>query len=321
MKVNTVEYLRAEQKLNATVLRGETTLLPLEIFNVRIVEQAKERVSQTYTPYMHQHTYFEMHVPIVGTQTYQLRDETISVKSNELVVFSPNTLHSIPYSSDDLQKFSLSYTLLEKIDESDFSWVGKELANRSYFMTRADPWYATVFRRIFREADMAQPGWTTLVINMVSQIIIDIARENLPAEKKLNSAQGLQRKRIESIERFIMDNISASITNQMVAEHMFLSIRQLDRVTLAERGVTLKSLIDAIKMREARRLLGKTNMEQKEISTTLGFSDVSSFNRYFRRFENLSPGAYRSKVKMEVQDNYPPEENKHRDGGANDREP
>lgn len=69
MKENLSNLFRAEQKLNATVLRGENTMLSLEGFNFRFVEQRKESVSSTYTPYQHQHTHFEMHMPVTGMQS------------------------------------------------------------------------------------------------------------------------------------------------------------------------------------------------------------------------------------------------------------
>lgn len=300
------DYLHGGQKLNSTILRSENSMLPIEIYSIRYVEQSTESSSKTFTPYMHQHTYFEMHVPIVGTQIYRLDDdEKVSVEPNEVVLFSPNTLHTIPYSSEDLRKLSMSFTLLEGAEEGSFAWVGRELHSMSLFKTQADEWYVTLLRRVFKEARRAQLGWTTLVVNLISQLVIDIARENLPKRKPEGVIQSLQRKRIESIERFIMDNISAPINNQMVAQHMYLSIRQLDRVTLSERGLTLKALIDEIKMREARRLLHETRMGQKEISSVLGFSEVSSFNRFFHRFENASPGAYRKQRAAESEnENY-----------------
>lgn len=293
MKEDFNDYVHGGQKLDSTILRSEDAILPIEIFLIKYVEQSAERVRQTYTPYMHQHTYFEMHIPIVGTQVYSLDGEEISVHPNEAVLFSPNTLHAIPYSSQDLRKISLGYMLLDGVEQGSLAWVRDVLYSKPFFKTQPDEWYITLLRRVFKEGSRALPGWIEAVVNLVSYLVIDIARENLPAEKSAGINQGLQRKRIESIERFIMDNISAPINNQMVAQHMYLSIRQLDRVTLSERGMTLKNLIDEIKMREARRMLLETEMGQKEIASTLGFSEASSFNRFFHRFVNTSPGRYR----------------------------
>jgi AraC family transcriptional activator of pobA len=48
---------------------------------------------------------------------------------------------------------------------------------------------------------------------------------------------------------------------------------------------------------EARRLLFHTDNSLKEIAFDLGFSDASYFNRFFKRETDLTPAAYRSKIR------------------------
>ena len=48
---------------------------------------------------------------------------------------------------------------------------------------------------------------------------------------------------------------------------------------------------------EAKRLLFHTNTPLKEIAYELGFSDASYFNRFFKRETDLTPAAYRSKIR------------------------
>lgn len=300
------DFLKSNQRLNATVLRSDCSPLPIEILSIRYVEQAIERVNQTYTPYMHQHTYFELHLPLVGTQTYLLRDAEVTVKPHEVVIFSPNTLHAIPYSSDDLCKLSVGYMLLDGAECGALSWVVRAFAGQRYFKTRADKRYTRLLLEIFQEGSQGLPGWPAVVMCLMTQLVVAIAREIVPGDLTEPAERDSLRKRVESIERFIQDNISAPITNRMVAQHMFLSIRQLDRAVMAERGMTLKHLIDSMRMDEARRLLTETDMELKEISVALGFSEISSFNRYFRRFEPVSPGAYRKQRREAKEGRWPP---------------
>lgn len=291
------DFLKGNQRLNSTILRSEAQPLPIEILSIRYVEQATERTNQTYTPYMHQHTYYELHLPLVGTQVYWLRDGEVSVQPNEAVIFAPNALHAIPFSSDDLCKLSIGYVFLDGVENSSLAWVARAFERQSCFKTKSNACYTNLLLQIFQEGSQGLPGWIEMVMNLMIQLVVSIAREIVPCERPEPAEQDSLRKRMQSIERFIKDNISAPITNQMVAQHMFLSIRQLDRAVMAERGVTLKRLIDDTRMSEARRLLTETDMELKEISVALGFSEISSFNRYFRRFEPVSPGVYRKQFR------------------------
>jgi len=46
------------------------------------------------------------------------------------------------------------------------------------------------------------------------------------------------------------------------------------------------------KMLEARRLLTYTDMTVSEIGYELGFLDVQSFSRFFKKFQGVSPAEY-----------------------------
>ena len=46
------------------------------------------------------------------------------------------------------------------------------------------------------------------------------------------------------------------------------------------------------KMLEARRLLTYTNMTVSEVGYELGFLDVQSFSRFFKKFQGVSPAEY-----------------------------
>jgi AraC family transcriptional activator of pobA len=52
-------------------------------------------------------------------------------------------------------------------------------------------------------------------------------------------------------------------------------------------------LIQERKLLEARRLLRYTDYSIQEISIKIGFEDVQSFSRFFKRKEGCAPSAYR----------------------------
>jgi AraC-like DNA-binding protein len=51
----------------------------------------------------------------------------------------------------------------------------------------------------------------------------------------------------------------------------------------------------AVRIARARELLESGNTPQKEIAQSLGYEDVASFARVFRKATGLAPGAYRKK--------------------------
>lgn len=79
---------------------------------------------------------------------------------------------------------------------------------------------------------------------------------------------------------------------QSIAAALALSTRTLRR-KLAEEGTTLADLIQEMRCALAKQYLSEGKLSLGEIAFFLGFSDVSSFHRSFRRCTGLTPAAYR----------------------------
>jgi AraC family transcriptional regulator, transcriptional activator of pobA len=73
-----------------------------------------------------------------------------------------------------------------------------------------------------------------------------------------------------------------------------LSARHLSRICQSSIGQPASSMIDAVAMREACRMLVYTRMPISQIGYALGFDDPSYFSRTFRRVMGLSPAGYRA---------------------------
>lgn len=67
------------------------------------------------------------------------------------------------------------------------------------------------------------------------------------------------------------------------------------RRRLAEEGLGLRGLFDAVRFDVARELLQQTQLPLGEIAATLGFADASAFVRAFRGWAGCTPGAWRAR--------------------------
>jgi len=70
----------------------------------------------------------------------------------------------------------------------------------------------------------------------------------------------------------------------------------LSRVLRAATGQPASRLIEARRMREARRQLAYTNLQVASIAYALGYADPAHFSRVFSRVEGLSPRAFRERL-------------------------
>jgi AraC-like DNA-binding protein len=77
-----------------------------------------------------------------------------------------------------------------------------------------------------------------------------------------------------------------------IAAVMGVSVRTLQR-RLAEHGMDFSTIVERTRIEAAMALLDEPSRSIIEISFDLGYSDVSSFTRAFRRWTGVSPGRYR----------------------------
>ena len=81
-------------------------------------------------------------------------------------------------------------------------------------------------------------------------------------------------------------------TAEAVAAAMKMSARTLQR-RLEDEGVRFSALVDDVRERIARRLLRAPDLALGEIAARLGFADLATFSRAFKRWTGVPPGAFR----------------------------
>lgn len=82
-----------------------------------------------------------------------------------------------------------------------------------------------------------------------------------------------------------------------VAAALGMSVRTLSR-KLQEAGTSYRDLVDAVRREQAEELLRKDEIAIANIAELLGFSDLTSFERAFRRWFGHSPARHRAGGKL-----------------------
>ncbi len=78
-----------------------------------------------------------------------------------------------------------------------------------------------------------------------------------------------------------------------IARRVGMSARTLQR-RLAESGNSFKDLLDDVRSDLAREYLSRSSADLTEISFLLGYSELSAFDRAFRRWTGMAPRDYRN---------------------------
>jgi len=120
----------------------------------------------------------------------------------------------------------------------------------------------------------------------------ELARSN---DKILDTVvQGLRRDDLVSRVKMAMieELPSGTPSEDVIAKTVFMSARSLQR-KLAEERTSFTELLAAVRRELAEQYVGDPKIPVTEISYMLGFSDLSSFSRAFKRWTGRSPAACR----------------------------
>lgn len=92
--------------------------------------------------------------------------------------------------------------------------------------------------------------------------------------------------------------VRGQLSQRAVGKSLALSPRSLQR-KLRQHGVTYNALVQEAREAVAARMLLEPSRSICEIASALGYHDVSSFTRIFKRWTGISPSRYRDKQRTQ----------------------
>lgn len=93
-------------------------------------------------------------------------------------------------------------------------------------------------------------------------------------------------------ERFVLQNLQQELSPSDLAEHLNLSLRQLQRQLREEADMTPTDFIRKIKLEKAALWLVSSPKNVAEIAYELGFSDPAYFSRIFKKHFGQTPSEF-----------------------------
>ncbi len=99
---------------------------------------------------------------------------------------------------------------------------------------------------------------------------------------------------IERVKVAIIDQLpSGQINDSSVADSLYMSRRTFHR-KLQQKQTTFRSILNEVRKDLANQYIQDSRLSLNEISFLLGFSEISSFSRAFKRWTGSSPSTFRS---------------------------
>lgn len=104
-------------------------------------------------------------------------------------------------------------------------------------------------------------------------------------------------KEIIAVQSFLEENLQCKFTLKALAVKHNMTERTLIRRFKKACDVTPWQYLQSLRIEHARKLLETSNTPLESIVNAVGYEDLSSFTRLFKKYTGLSPSQYRGKFK------------------------
>ena len=163
---------------------------------------------------------------------------------------------------------------------------------------------ASLVKNILKEVTEKEYGYELSVRADICNLLLWITRywkknDMLPAMYQLeqNAVNVLKQ-----VFDFVKENYSNNITTYDAADYVNLSYSYFSRLFKQNMGIGFTDYLNSVRIREAERLLVKTEKSMTEIAMDTGFSTSSYFILKFRQKNNISPLSYRKRFGVKAKD-------------------
>ncbi len=217
---------------------------------------------------------YEIICPTVGTVLLTDGGKEIAVSPGELVILRPGILH---------------YGTRKSNEPISFYWLHfytdlKEIEGLPYLVS--DFGQTVLLRELMHISNLSD------VPDYLAQSIFRHLLALLLCHERLS---GGDNRLVREVTEWLRINASASLTVSACAQHFGYNPEYLSRLLRTHLGKGMKALIDQLVCERVKNLLSNTNLSLKEIAGSLGFTDPSALNRFFKHHEQIPPSEFRKK--------------------------
>jgi AraC-like DNA-binding protein len=233
---------------------------------------------------IHHHAEYEIHLVMKGLQTYSFYEKDILLTKNMFIIIPPRIKHRAIDMMIDTQKYV-------------FTFEANYVPGYSFFVGTIDETILQNLRFIIKEQRNALFYSNEIIGNRISETILLLLRTSGYKEAQCKQNIDEPDDRLILAKKYIDDNINHVISVADVASYCRLSPRHLTRIFIMSEGIPLSKYIQQIKMEAVKEDIRWGELSMKEISEKYSYNSEYYFNRAFKAYFGMPPGAYRQMLK------------------------
>lgn len=228
-----------------------------------------------------------------------------TVRKNDFIILLPGTITHVVDATSDILFYSVGFSK-EFLTNMDFikSTINIIPVMSEHPVLTMDPSLAALYREGYLLLDKAlsipkecithNKELIVAFLTIILQGTADLYAQHKEwfTTSQYNRTNELSRRFIQ----MVMENYKTQHTVSFYASSLNLSLPHFCTSIKKALGMTPLEFISSVITVDAKARLRATDMSVKEIAFTLGFSNLSFFNKFFRRHTGMSPQEFRKSL-------------------------
>ena len=258
----------------------------------------------------HYHDYYEIYYLLAGDRYYFVKDKTYHIKSGSFVLIKPYDIHSTSKANENgYERYLISFR--KKFLEDFLKGTDGEIllttfvngGNVATFTPEDRAVVESILSAMHTEYQRKQVGYLQFLKASLMQLLLLVARygaEGTGTKVGVTDYFNPTHKTVSTVAAYINNNYSEDITLTTISNQFFISPCYFSRIFKATTGFSFVEYLNGVRLKEARRLLAKTNMTVSDIGDQVGYKSNTHFGRAFKTAFGISPSLYRKKAQSEI---------------------
>lgn len=276
-------------------------LLPVFDWNICFFGAHYQQVDKNWKVPIEEHKAFECIYVIDGIEEIIMEKDTIYLKKGDILIIPPGRKHTIKC-IDNMEYFCFHFDIDDPVLELIL------IQSDTYYQNKTKP-NIEIKKYLQNLISLINVEQDSFCIKMEIQMILsnflmymyDLSKRTY---KNSNINQSYYAKVIaEHLKKGLNDKIHAYLNNNIFIDENILVYNIMSKIGLSEGygtrvftkyfGVSPRKYLSDLKLSKAKLLLLKPKLSINDISLALGYQNMSSFSRQFKRWVGISPDNYR----------------------------
>lgn len=259
-------------------------------------------------PFHHYHDCYELYYLFSGERYYFIKDQTYRIARGTFVLVNSYDIHGTkPVPEQGYERILVMFKkdfldgFVDLIDDVDlFACFNNNI--RTIKLSFQEQHYAeTLLKRMVKEYNNKDAGYQSCLKTSLIQLLTFLSRHKEQAENRLVDYNNTNHKSISEIAGYINNHYQEDMTLTSICEQFFISPYYFSRTFKKVTGFTFVEYLNGVRIKEAQKLLLKTEMSIADVSEAVGYRSLTHFGRTFKNITGTSPLHFRKLQKHDAQ--------------------